>query len=102
MSTIPNFNVVVQQANRALEVQNTQQHPVAPAQHAEARQPERETAQRTTVQESEEAEKSLVDRDGAGAGGGEPRNRRRKKREEEGAEEKRAAEDSGRLLDIVV
>lgn len=100
MSTIPSVNVVVQQGSRALKAQNSQQHPVSPDQHALARAPEKEVAARTTVQQSDDAEKMKFERERSGGKNErEPKKRKGAEEEEEGV---KPSADSGRLLDIVV
>ncbi len=95
MPTIPSINIVVQQSSKALKVQNTQQ--VAdPALSAQTTQEARETELRSTVQDTEDSEKTKLDGERSGGGHGETG------REPAGKKKEDEKKPSGRLLDIVV
>jgi hypothetical protein len=99
VSSISTLNIVVQQANSAHDLQQVRQQSPDHAQLAASQQQaDKEVAQRSTVQHSEEMEKNQLSQEGAGKG----RYLLRQKKKKKIIATEKEAGSTGRLLDTVV
>ncbi len=99
MSTISDVNIVIQQGGSAKQTQKVQ-HPTQDfSQVVAGQQKEKDSEQRTTVQQADDSEKPKLDKDPSGRRKRDRRAERKKKKA--GSGKKKDAETSGKLLDTI-
>lgn len=83
MTTIPNLNVVVQQGSVARDTQNVRQQSQDPGQIVPANQPEKDSEQMTTVQDTSTSDGIKTDEEKTAKEEGQQHKKKKKKEDEE-------------------
>ncbi len=100
MTTIPNLNVVVQQGSTARDTQNLRQQGQDNSQALANTQPEKETEQRTTVQNTNESDAIKADQEKSSKEEEQKKKKKKAGQEDEVEEVESDPDAPGQLLDV--
>lgn len=103
MTTIPNLNIVVQQGDLVRETQNIRNQALDSSQLSALERMEEEDRKRSSVAETEEIEKMILNKDSSREKKNKGEQEKKSERRESSESGKKGAlEKTGRLLDTVV